>query len=106
MPGRMDRHGGSNPSPTLFRHTPSAHARMAARAWRTGRGTQYEPPRGGGSIPPSGTNPPDGFSFNNTVPPWASRPGGTPAPVAQRTERRFPEAGVAGPTPAMGTMPC
>ena len=26
--------------------------------------------------------------------------------VAQRIERRFPKPGVAGPTPAMGTMPC
>lgn len=59
---------------------------------------------GGGSIPPSGTNPPDGFSFNDTVPPWASRPGGTPAPVAQRIERRFPKAGVAGSSPAGGTL--
>lgn len=26
--------------------------------------------------------------------------------VAQRIERRFPKPGAAGPTPAMGTMPC
>lgn len=26
--------------------------------------------------------------------------------VAQRIERRFPKQGAAGPTPAMGTMPC
>ena len=44
--------------------------------------------------------------LSQTVAPRTARASRGNALVAQRIERRFPKAGVAGPTPAMGTMPC
>ena len=79
------------------------------RGWRPvpgGQGAVLNMSRPGWFDTTIGNEPAVGFSFNDPVPPGASRPGGTPAPVAQRTERRFPKAGVAGSSPAMGTMPC
>ena len=44
--------------------------------------------------------------LSQTVAPRTARASRGNALVAQRIERRFPKPGVAGPTPAMGTMPC
>ena len=44
--------------------------------------------------------------LSQTVAPRTARASRGNALVAQRIERRFPKPGAAGPTPAMGTMPC
>lgn len=44
--------------------------------------------------------------LSQTVAPRTARAPRGNALVAQRIERRFPKPGAAGPTPAMGTMPC
>lgn len=93
----------------ILRRRCSVIRRPPMRGWRPvpgGQGAVLNMSRPGWFDSTIGNEPADGFSFNDTVPPGASRPGGTPAPVAQRTERRFPKAGVAGSSPAMGTMPC
>lgn len=44
--------------------------------------------------------------LSHAVAPRTARASRGNALVAQRIERRFPKPGAAGPTPAMGTMPC